>query len=383
MVQIPKEVMLFFASPKQLILYNAFTHTSLGVELPAVQLLEDIAAGHDPSTTQYTVWHIHYFSNEDGLLADPTQMIADVEKWPEAVTMTTGELIRHFKKLYFVVEDYNEYRQIFTDKTNLLDFKHQGNFHQQLGQHLLTELRVNPDEWWYNQKFNAGLGSLKDTLYKSIQGNFLETLFAREMKEGVNVIDIGCGIGYYSKLMAQAGANVIAVDPNTEFVTLANESTPDNLTFVASPIGDKPIENIEEGWADIIFMSDAMLFYFIKAAPNQKADIAILINDIKRLLKPDGKFISIEPHGTFLLAPWLGEEERPFTILTEFRNKKYGITPPLGDILTPFLSGGFALTKMEELYPHESGKEYTPRGHNFASEFPLWQLLEFRKNPLT
>ena len=56
-----------------------------------------------------------------------------------------------------------------------------GNFHQQLGQHLMVEKREDPSDWWLNQKFDIKNYKLKNNLYSAIQGNFLKSYFKNKI----------------------------------------------------------------------------------------------------------------------------------------------------------------------------------------------------------
>ena len=122
-------------------------------------------------------------------------------------------------------------------------------------------------------------------------------------------------------------------------------------------------------------MSDALLFYFISPDPKKKYEIQNLLASIRRVLKKNGKFFSLEPHGVFFLKPWLGEKENPFTIITEYNKKNYDITPNLSQLINSFIRGGFILRDFKELYTDE-GKIEDKVAEFFAKEFPLWWFFE-------
>jgi SAM-dependent methyltransferase len=120
------------------------------------------------------------------------------------------------------------------------------------------------------------------------------------------------------------------------------------------------------------------LFYFVPFYPGQNADIRVLLNDILRILKPGGSFVSLEPHGVFYLMPWLGAVDRPFVVVTEYLKKSFGIVPPLSWLIQQVTQTGFAVVDMREIVPADYFKEIDPRGYHFASEFPIWHLIEFK-----
>lgn len=376
---VPAETLAFFEHGC-CVLYNVFTRTALAVEAEAMTVLQAVARGEQAPEGGFTVWSIGWFSNETGLLDDPTRILRERSTWPDPERLGTAELLRRLLDLHLVVENEEDYLARFAPKKGLLDFKHFGNFHQQLGQHLLAVKRIDPRKWWCGQKFSDDSASIRANLYRFVQEANLTGYFAREISPGDRVVDVGCGIGYYSRMMADHGAEVIGLDPSADYMERAEQGAAQSPRFMQARIGSEPMSMIEDGWADLVFMSDALLFYFIPESPTQKADPAVLLQDIHRMLRPGGRFISLEPHAAFFLAPRLGEPQRPFTVLTEYRHKSFGITPPFTDTLKTVLGHGFALSGFEELYPLDaSGKQIDPRGVGFAGEFPQWQLLEFRK----
>ena len=87
----------------------------------------------------------------------------------------------------------------------------------------------------------------------------------------------------------------------------------------------------------------------------------------------------MEPHYIFWLSPWLGNPDRPFTILTEYNNKKFGVTPNISKLIQEYSKGGFAVYWMDELVPDKSFEKIDYRAYNFAKEFPLWHIFELKK----
>ncbi len=96
------------------------------------------------------------------------------------------------------------------------------------------------------------------------------------------------------------------------------------------------------------------------------------------MLKSGGTFISVEPHYLFWLAPWLGDIDRPYTVLTEYTNKNFYVTATFSRLIQAFVEGGFSVTWMEEMRPDESFKAKDPRAYHFGCQFPLWQLFELK-----
>jgi SAM-dependent methyltransferase len=240
--------------------------------------------------------------------------------------------------------------------------------------------RIDPAKWWMRQKFTADNRAVRnDNLYGAVQWCFLENYFKRVIAHGSRVVDLGCGIGIYSNLMARYGAQVIGIDPSEEYLEVARTNAVDNVSFLKASIGEGDgLAAVPDASADIVFMSDALLFYFVPFYPGQKADIQVLLGDIRRILKPGGMFVSLEPHAMFYMSAWLGAEDRPFTILTEYLHKSFGIVPPFSWLVHAFAESGFVVKDLFEIGPSEYFKAVDVRGYHFAREFPLWQLLELR-----
>jgi SAM-dependent methyltransferase len=381
-MKVPQDIILQSDSSGNWIIYNVFTHTTLAVDTATLHVLSLVSQGMDDihiakqfNKTSFKIWSIGKFSNTDGLLADPTHRVRSYKEWPAPKTLDIQSLLQNLKNEHFIV-DNDEYSKIFSLKTSLLDKTHIGNFHQQLGQALILDKRVDPGEWWVKQKFKDDFSDLNDTLYKAVQGNFLKKFFQRFTKNH-KILDIGCGVGYYTKQMGASGAHVLGIDPNKKYIEMAQKNAPSNVQFKVSEIGAKgSLDWIESNSYDFVFMSDALLFYFVSPDPNQKQDITILFDDIKRILKKNGRFFSMEPHGVFWLRPWLGEEERPFTILTEHHTKHFNVAPNYAELLDAFLKNGFILRDFKELYADGTLLKSNSRATKFAQEFPLWWIFE-------
>lgn len=271
------------------------------------------------------------------------------------------------------------YKSKFKNKKNLLDVENFGNFHEQLGQYLNIIKRQSPPTWWLNQKFSDDMTNLRNNLYYAIQGRYLEKYFHDKFSSTTKIIDIGCGIGYYSNMMARSGASVLGIDPNEKYIEIAKKNAQENVSFRKTKIGSiGAMDFIPTNSIDFVFMSDALLFYFVPISSTEKASIQILFDDIHRILKPNGMFVSVEPHYLFWLLPWLGDIDRPFTIITEYYNKSFGVTPNMSQLIKTFTKNGFYISWMDEMFPDPEFKSIDQRAYYFARQFPLWQIFELQ-----
>lgn len=385
MYKIPNDVIVLPEKDGRWIIMNVFSKTCLGVDSTCFEFLrvmENSSMEYIDKISenkQWPIWDIEYFSNYEGLLADPTRYIRLVENWPEKKMLNIKELIKEFLKHFILIEDEKSYHDRFQNKKSLLDYEHFGNFHEQLGQHIMLVRREDPQQWWLKQKFNNDLSDVRNNLYHAIQTNFLEKYFQQKLYKGSTVLDIGCGVGFYSKMMAKNGVKVIGVDPNEKYVELAKKNNVNGAEFERVNVGSEgALDKFPTGSVDFVFMSDALLFYFVSPKKDQMANLDALLSDIRRILKPDGLFISVEPHYIFWLLPWLGDIKNPYTILTEYNCKKFGVTATMSQLMQAFCKNKFVISWIEELKPDSSFESVDPRAYYFANQFPLWQLFELK-----
>ncbi|MDG1144156.1 MAG: methyltransferase domain-containing protein [Burkholderiales bacterium] len=383
------DTILFSPAPGYWVAYNVRCRTALGFDANGMVVLGKVGQPEEEMLRSnlgeevLSVWEINRFSNADGLLADPTRVIQDVVAWPPPKLVEYQKFIELLIRLSIITEDEEKYLARFQSKTSMIDYSNFGNFHQQLGQHLMLEARLNPASWWVDQKFSIPGKEIRDNLYSAIQDNFLKNYLKEIIEPDMRVLDLGCGPGYFSNMMSSYGANVIGVDPSESYLAIARENAVGNIRFEKANIGIEGGLNflIDEKF-DLIFMSDALLFYFVPETPNQEANICSLFSDVRRLLKDGGKFVSVEPHYLFWLAPWFGSPQRPFTIFSEYNDPPgMRVTPTLSHLISTFCDNGFYIAGMKEMYPNETFSEKDKRAYEFGRRFPLWQLYELTKKP--
>ncbi|MBS3124371.1 class I SAM-dependent methyltransferase [Candidatus Woesearchaeota archaeon] len=396
-ITVPKDVIIQVHSSGNWVIYNVFTQDSLAITTNGLRVLSLIEEENDKGKTinqikqnfvdeKFLVWDISIFSQVFSSGIDPSRIIREYKDWPTSQNLDLFSFVALLLEKHLVVSDQKKYKELLGLKTSFLDKAHLGNYHQQMGKKLVLDMRVDPSDWWIKQKFTEDYKDLRNNLYKAVQENFLKKWIKEKINASHTVIDLGCGIGYYSQMMGELGAKVIGIDPNEKYIHIANKNASNSVSFKRSGIGNKgDLDWIPSSSADFIIMIDALLFYFVppnyvpsKSLP--KPDINILFNDIKRILKPTGKFISIEPNGIFLFRPWLGEVDRPFTVVTEYTNPWYNVVANYTKIIQAFIKGGFIIKNMEDILVDEKYYNVDPRGTNFAKEFPLWCFFELGVN---
>ncbi len=111
---------------------------------------------------------------------------------------------------------------------------------------------------------------------------------AASLAEGKAVLDIACGVGYGSDLMSRRAASVVGVDVDAGTIAYAREKyRSQNLTFLTGNCGSIPIPG--EAIFDLIVSFETIEHV---DAPVQ----TLFLNEVKRLLKPDGVFLISTPN---------------------------------------------------------------------------------------
>jgi 2-polyprenyl-3-methyl-5-hydroxy-6-metoxy-1,4-benzoquinol methylase len=141
----------------------------------------------------------------------------------------------------------------------------------------------------------------------------------------VRILDIGCGNGSLSNLIAQQGYEVVGVEESESGVRIAQQSYPD-CKFIAASIYDFPYQQLENSF-DIIISTEVIehLPY-----PRELAKVA------KRCLKNDGAVILTTPyHGYFknLVLAITGKLDKHFTVLWDGGHIKFFSVKTLSTLL--------------------------------------------------
>lgn len=276
-----------------------------------------------------------------------------------------------------------EWPPVFTYNKRSFGDRFRGTFFEQVGTEGLFK-RTQPTSWWTSQKFTGDLSAIKDTPYKYIEEKFLEKYF-QENLQGLDVLEIGCGTGYFTRKMAQAARRAVGMDYNEQYVASAREATSPaeypNLEFHVGDIIDLSAnEGIFQNMRfDRIILIDTFLFLFDKTyQPILTENRQEVMRNILQLLKDDGQLLIMDPH-PFWLTPWFGSEQKPYGILTEYRQRNLKVIPTLEEMTSFLAESGFRVRRILE---PEIDKEYQAidrRAYAFMSQFPQWWFYEAEK----
>ena len=214
------------------------------------------------------------------------------------------------------------------------------------------------------------------------------------MKEK-QVLDLACGQGIFSRILADGGANVIGVDLGKELIDIAekkNEGYTFKIHYFNSPADD--LYMIKDGTKDLVVC--------VLALQNiEKLQETIM--EASRVLKKGGKFVAVLNHPAFRnpkATHWGYDEHEDvqYRRVEEYLSEskiKIDMTPgskegkkftvsfhrPLQVYVKAFSKHGLAITRLEEWESHrESQSGPRKKAEDKArKEIPLFLCLEATK----
>lgn len=236
---------------------------------------------------------------------------------------------------------------------------------------------------WYEEYLKGD-----DTYHaKVIAPNLMRIL---EPRQGMQVLDLACGEGYFARLIHKSGADVIGADIAHELIAKAKKSDPD-IEFHATP-------------ADTLDFAPDSSFDAIVCvlALQNMQDLTPVFKQCARVLKPEGRFIFVLNHPAFRIpkrTSWGWDEEKKIqyrrvdgylsssrsememTPGSDKSNITWSFHRSLQDHMKPLANAGFAVTRLEEWISHKQS-EKGPRSEAediSRKEFPLFLCVESKK----
>ena len=246
---------------------------------------------------------------------------------------------------------------------------------------------------WYDKHLVQG----GDTYHeKVVYPNLLRVI--GEVK-GLHVLDLACGQGQFSQLLASNDAYVTGVDIGKELITIAEKNNLDHkfkLHYFTSPSHD--LYMVKDKTQDIVLC--------VLALQNIE-QLQDTCKEVSRVLKDTGRFICVLNHPSFrnpTHTHWSYDERegkqyrRVEEYLSESKvkidmtpgsntNKKFTVSfhRPLQVYIKALAKYHFAVTRLEEWESHrESEKGPRQKSENKArKEIPLFMCLEVKKQAIS
>lgn len=242
---------------------------------------------------------------------------------------------------------------------------------------------------WYDKH----LEKTGDTYHeKVVHPNLLRIL--GDVK-GKHVLDLACGQGIFSRILADHGANVVGIDLGKELIELAEKRSKDykfQIHFFSGSADD--LFMVKDGTKDIVVCVLAL------------QNIAMLqetMKEVSRVLKKGGRFIMVLNHPAFRIPRGSGwgydeHEKKQFRRIESYLSEskvKIDMTPgsgkdkkftvsfhrPLQTYMKAMSKHGLAITRLEEWESHKESQS-GPRKlaeDKARKEIPLFIAIETTK----
>ncbi|MGD2156967.1 MAG: class I SAM-dependent methyltransferase [Anaerolineales bacterium] len=200
---------------------------------------------------------------------------------------------------------------------------------------------------------------------------------------GRNVLDAGCGEGFLSRLIAERGASVTAVDYSYKLLEIARERTPDDLE----------IEYLHANLERLDKLNDDTFDFVVSCVVLQDLlDYQVAVAEMYRVLRPGGTYILAITHPCFSSdAGWVKDSngkklywkidnyfyERGFEIpiTPGSENNPIGFHRTLTSYYRAILDAGFIIKDLMEPYPSQDAIEKHP---DFIDDLRMSHFLVFR-----
>lgn len=189
----------------------------------------------------------------------------------------------------------------------------------------------------------------------------------------LDVLDVGCGYGWFADRLHQAGARVCGVDGSAVFLEHARAAYP-HLELIQYDLmqGLPPLDRTFDRIVAIMVLMDIL-------------DIGLLMADVRKVLKDDGKLIFTMPHPAFFGYKTHRDEQTglPFRKVTGYlkpevwRIETFGGHNHYHRSLTYYAellrTNGLAITRLYEP-PHTAQGD--PALAEFHQGIPIFILIE-------
>jgi ubiquinone/menaquinone biosynthesis C-methylase UbiE len=211
-------------------------------------------------------------------------------------------------------------------------------------------LRVEFNEW-----ARAGRGESMERGHRPVGEQAIEHL---RVPEDARVLDLGCGSGWATRLLAGYAARGLAVglDISDEMIELARASSAefDNAEFHVGSAARLPFD---DGYFTHAFSMESLYYY---------EDVGAALREVRRVLKPGGLFVTVvdlykenEPS-----HQWVQQLKVPVHLLS------------IEDYRNLFAQAGFVDVRDERLYdPAPVPADYTSGSFRSREEF-----VRYREN---
>jgi SAM-dependent methyltransferase len=189
--------------------------------------------------------------------------------------------------------------------------------------------------------------------------------------EGCDVLDAGCGPGFYADWLASHGARVVAVDASRRMTDIAKARLGDRVAVHAADMAD--LGSLVSARSLDLVVSSLAVHYV--------DDLDALFAEWARVLRPGGHVVLSTHHPFYDLK----RVRRGGYTRTEIVEDSWGwlgtvryYHRPLGALLAPLIAAGFLIELVDEPAPTEALRAVDPEGFRKLARMPGFLIVRAR-----
>lgn len=244
---------------------------------------------------------------------------------------------------------------------------------------------------WFYRKFTDNVSDIRpeqEGYYKHHVHHFITSFFTPILLEGKTVLDLGCGPGFYSAILARRASSVVGIDKSRFLIDKALTLRRDlGLTNVRLHCGDfcEVAADWQSDLFDYVVIIDTLVSLDFSESVHQHAAAVAVLCLVSRLLKPTGTCLVVESHPCFgraigtsfdaqgrevcLCRPGYKIEHR------ESGDPHHWFT--LEEMTTAAADAGLALRRIREPEPSIIWRDRSAEAYNFRLKYPGMIVYEF------
>lgn len=186
---------------------------------------------------------------------------------------------------------------------------------------------------------------------------------------GEEILDLGCGYGFYTDYFRNIGAKVVGVDASKNMIKIAKKRYP--LTEYDVMDITKPF-SFENNQFDVIFCNQVLM---------DVENLETIFSECRRILKPGGLLYYSIVHPAFYGSKWIKDENgykyaklidkylKQYQINNDFWGETAHFHRPLSYYFNLASNNGFHLIKIDEPFVYEKNNR----------DIPLFLFAEYKK----
>ena len=186
-----------------------------------------------------------------------------------------------------------------------------------------------------------------------------------------NVLDVGCGSGWYAEYLLSCGARVTAFDLNAEFVALTQLRVGTRARVLQADLAC-PLDFAKNGEFDVVICP--LVLHYLK-------DWQPALCEFHRVLKPHGVLV-FSTHHPFMDWQHFNTEDSFAIALLEHEweiGKEQFYRRPLTAISEALDAAGFYIERVLEPQPTEAFRQVHPEGYERLTKNPWFLVIRARR----